>query len=110
MQLNSPEDTIVFDTVNSEIFARVYFRETSHMRSFVKIKSSQNSEITLLFTDIEKSCPSRELLATQICLLTLFAKIKLSRKFPNLQYINCTELIIRQVSKQMHKFDSVARS
>ena len=41
------------NTVNAEIFARVYFRETSHMhmRSFVKIKSSQNGEITLSLTD-----------------------------------------------------------
>ena len=38
------------------------------MRSFVKIKSSQNGEITLSFTDIEKSCPSREYIASQICL------------------------------------------
>ena len=38
-------------TVNSENFARVYFRETSHMRSFEKTKSSRNSEITLSFSD-----------------------------------------------------------
>ena len=43
------------------------------MRSFVKIKSLQNGEITLLFTDIGKSYPS--FLALQIRLLTLFAKI-----------------------------------
>ena len=73
-------------TVNSEIFARVLFRVTSHMRSFVKIKSSRNAEITQSFTDIGKSCPSREFLASQICLLKLFAKIKFSRKFPDLQY------------------------
>ena len=73
-------------TVNSEIFARVYFRETSHMRSFVKIKLSQYGEIFLSFTDIGKSCPGREILTWQICLLTLFAKLKFSRKFPNLQY------------------------
>ena len=30
------------------------------MRSFVKIKSSGNAEITLSFTDICKSCPSRD--------------------------------------------------
>ena len=47
-------------TVNSEIFERIYFRETSHMQSFVK-KSSRNGEITLSITDIGKSCPSREL-------------------------------------------------
>ena len=40
--------------------------------SFVKIKSSQNGEITLSFT-------------MQLCLLTLLAKIKFPRKFPNLQ-------------------------
>ena len=37
-------------TVNSEIFARAYFRETSHVRSFVKVKSSQNGKITMSFT------------------------------------------------------------
>ena len=47
-------------TVNAEIFARVLFRETSHMRSFVKIKSSRNGEITLSSTDVYKSCLSRE--------------------------------------------------
>ena len=36
-------------TVNSEIFARVYLRETSHMRSFVKTKSSRNGEITVVY-------------------------------------------------------------
>ena len=69
-------------TVNLENFARVYF----HMRSFVKIKPSRNGKITLSFTDIRISCPSREFLTSQICLLMLFAKINLSRKFPNLQY------------------------
>ena len=57
-----------------------YFRETSRMRSFAKIESSQNGEIKLSFTDIVKSCPSREFLAFQICYLRLFAKIKFSRK------------------------------
>ena len=55
------------------------------MRSFMKIKSSRNAEIALLFTDICKSCPSREFLASQICLLKLLAKIKLARKFLDLQ-------------------------
>ena len=60
------------------------------MRSFAKIKFSRNAEITLLFTDIGKSCPSGEFLVSQICLLTLFAKIKFSQKFPDLQYEQCT--------------------
>ena len=57
------------------------------MRSFVKIKPSQNGEITLSFIGGGKSCVSRELLTSQICLLTLFAKIRFSRKFANLQYL-----------------------
>ena len=56
-----------------------YFRETSHMRSFVKIKSSQNGESTLSFTDRVISYPSCEFLASQVCYLTLFAKIKLAK-------------------------------
>ena len=51
------------------------------MRNFVKIKSSQNGEITQSFTDIDKTCLSREFVTSQICLLTLFAKIKLSENF-----------------------------
>ena len=57
-------------------------RETSHMRSFVKIKPSRNGEITLSFTDIWESYPSHEIVTLQKCLLTLFAKTKFSRKFP----------------------------
>ena len=49
------------------------------MQSFVKIKSSRNGEITLSLTDIEKSCPSREYLAWQKCLFTLFVKIKFAK-------------------------------
>ena len=57
-----------------------YFRETSHMRSFVKIESSPNGEITLSITDLGKSSTSREFLAPQNCLLTLFAKMKILAK------------------------------
>ena len=55
------------------------------MRSFEKLKSARNDEITLSFVDIAKSCPSREFLALLICLLMLFVKVKFSSKFPNLQ-------------------------
>ena len=43
------------NTVNLEIFVRV----------------SRNGKITLSFTDIGISCPSREFLTSQICLLML---------------------------------------
>ena len=52
------------NTVNSEMFAKVLFS-----RSFVKMKSSLNGEITLSFTDIGISCHSRDFLASHICLL-----------------------------------------
>ena len=42
-------------TVNSEIFARVLFLWNS-----AKITPLRNDEITLLFTGVGKSCPSRE--------------------------------------------------
>ena len=45
------------------------------MRSFVKLKNPRNDEITLSFTDIGKSCLSRDFFMSQIWLLTLFAKI-----------------------------------
>ena len=57
------------------------------MQCFMKIKPSQNGEITLLFTDIGKSCPSRKFLMGQICLLPLFMIIKFLQKFLDLQYI-----------------------
>ena len=56
------------------------------MRSFVKIKFSQNVDIKLSLTGAVYSCSSREFEAWQICILTQFAKIKFSRKFLNLQY------------------------
>ena len=50
------------------------------MRIFLKIKSLQNAEITISFTDMCKSCPSHEFLASQICLKMLLVKIKFSKK------------------------------
>ena len=52
----------------------------------MKLKSSQNGEITLLLTDVGKSCPSHKFLTSQICLLTLFVKIKFYPELSNLQY------------------------
>ena len=55
------------------------------MRSFVIINPSRIGDIALSFADIGKSCPVREFFTSQMCLLALFAKIKFSRKFANLQ-------------------------
>ena len=62
-------------TVNSEIFPRVYFRETLRVQSFAKIKPSRNGEIILSFSDLDKSGPSRNFFTSQIFLLTPFAKL-----------------------------------
>ena len=44
-------------------FSREFnFRETSHMGSFMKIIPLRIGDITLLFTDIGKSCPVRDFL------------------------------------------------
>ena len=59
------------------------------MRSFVKIKPSRSGKITLSFIDIGKVYLSRDFFTSLICLLMLFAKIKFSRKFPNLQFFMC---------------------
>ena len=50
------------------------------MRSFVKIKSSRNAEITLSFPDVCKSCPSREFLESQMCLLIAIPENKILAK------------------------------
>ena len=66
-------------------------------RSFAEIKPSRNSEITLSITDVGtcKSNPRRELLTWQMFPLTLlFAKMKFSRQFPNLQYVVVDSLFI----------------
>ena len=70
----------------------------------MEIKSSRNGEITLSFTDIGKSYPSHQSLMSQICLLTLFAKIKFSRKFPDLQYMlfEPAHEILVLISKSFH--------
>ena len=47
-------------TINSEIFARVLFSRNFADAEFAKIKPSRNGKITLLVTDVGKSCPSRK--------------------------------------------------
>ena len=51
------------------------------MRSFVKLKPLQNCKTILSSSDAGKSYQNREFSTRQLCLLTLFAKIILSRKF-----------------------------
>ena len=75
------------DTVNSEIFARDLFSWNFAYAKFPENKILRNAENTLSFTDIGKSGPSHEFLASQMCRFNLFSKIKFSRMFPDLQYL-----------------------
>ena len=77
---------LINDTVNSEIFARVFILRNFAYAKFRENKPSRNGGITLSFIDGGKSCLSREFSTSQMYLLMLFAKLKFSRKFPNLQY------------------------
>ena len=61
------------------------FCESFIFAKFFLETNSRNCEMTMSFTDVGKSYPCHEFLTWQISLLTLFAKIKLLQKFPNLQ-------------------------
>ena len=78
------------------------------MRSFVKIKSSRNREIILSFTDIGVKSSIREFQTSQICLLALFAEIKSSRKFLNLQYKSPTSYL--SINKQLTNINNNNRT
>ena len=64
----------------------------------MKIKSSRNGEINILFTDIYKSCPSCKFSTSQICILALFVKIKFSGKFPDLQYFDRKTFVLVNIN------------
>ena len=65
------------------------------MPCFVKLKPARNGKITMSFADIRISCPSREFLTSQICLL-------MSRKFPNLRIVHCCFYIIGLLNPEGH--------
>ena len=62
---------VYLSTVNSEVFTRVLLK-----RSFTYTNKMVKSFCCLVFTDKHQSCPSREFITLQLCLLTLFVKIK----------------------------------
>ena len=49
----------------------------------------------LSFTDIGKSCPSRDFLTSQICILTLFAKIKSRENFRIYSNVKALSFVIQ---------------
>ena len=71
-----------YTSVNSENFAKVLFSQNfADTRSFVKIKTLRNEEITLQFTDVGKSCPSHKFLMSQSCMLMLFLNFNAISEF-----------------------------
>ena len=72
-------------SVNSEIFA-------GGGVIFARLREMEKKTLSFTYEHVGESDPSRNFSVTwQICLLMLFAKIKFSRKFLNLQYnvYNC---------------------
>ena len=69
----------------TEIFTRVLVSRNIADAKFREIKSSRNVEINLSFTDVGKSCHSRDFQYGKYVLMH-FAKMNFSRKIPNLQY------------------------
>ena len=53
----------------------VLFSRNFTYAKFREHRTLGNGEITMSFTDVGKSCPSHEFLMSQMCFLTLFAKI-----------------------------------
>ena len=74
-----------FEYCRFRIFSEGFILQNLANAKFVKIKSSQNGKIILSLSDIGKSCHGRNFFTSQICLLTLFAKIDFSLKIPHLQ-------------------------
>ena len=91
-------------TVNSEIFARTLFSRNFTYAKFRENTPSRNGKNTLSFIDIRKPCLSRDFFTSLICILMLFAKIKFTRKFPNLQYIYLLEHSSQRKSKMLLEF------
>ena len=72
-------------TVDSEIFSRVLLSRNFAYAKFRDNKILAKWRNHSVFTDIGKSCHSHDFFTSQIYLLTLFMKIKFSRKFQDLQ-------------------------
>ena len=88
-------------TVNLEIFARTLFSRNFAYAKFRENKIHAKWQNSLSFIDIRKPCLSRQFFTSLICLLMLFAKIKFTRKFPNLQYIYLPEHSSQRKSKML---------
>ena len=77
-------------TVNSELFAGILFSRNFAYAKFREIKPWQSGEIIMPFTDIGKSCPSREFFYVANMSFNAIRENKI-RKIPNLQYAISTE-------------------
>ena len=65
------------------------------MRSLVKIKSLRNSETTLSFSDVGKSCSSPQFLTLQTCIITLFCENKILAEISEftVRHFTCNDML-----------------
>ena len=92
------------NTVNSENFVGVLFSQNSQMRCFVKIKHSQNGQITLSLIDVGKLCLSLKFLMCQLCLLALFARNKFFSKISKFTVIQTLNRRLTTLSTKWIEF------
>ena len=89
--MNTPTNVLIGNQESSGHYCKFgHFRKNfifMKLRSFMKIKPLRNAQISLSFTDLDKSFHSRNFLMWQICLLTLSGEIKFSQKISNLHYL-----------------------
>ena len=79
--VNSKTISLLYPAVKFSLTDSEYFKFGNFREGFIFAKLRS---FTLSFTDISTQCPCCKIFTSQICLLTVFAKIKFSRKFPNL--------------------------
>ena len=88
-------------TVDSEIFARVFFFANSIKRHISDVKNSRLRQDLPISINERVILPFREgFIFTKLRTMRSFAKIKSSRKFPNLQY---TLKFLESVSYFIHR-------
>ena len=86
--------TRLIDSIKHELSCKIlYCKFRNFCVSFIYRKPRENQTLakwhdnSVVYRYYVKSCSSCENFMSQICLLTLFVKIKFSQKFLNLQYL-----------------------
>ena len=96
-------------TVNPEIFARILFSRITLKDLFAKVKIATKACFTIISRRQRDFAISRGFYFHETSQMRSFAKLKLSRKFPNLQYswyllteVPCYRYLLTAVSRSKH--------